>query len=166
MYNTPIAYFLTFTVRGSWRHGDSRGSWKRNGRFVEPDPNINSAPNKNVPHYFSGEERQVIENAMKEVCDERQWILHEKSVLRNHVHVVVTAPDILPEKVMKLLKAKATMRLRKNGFVGADEKIWTQHGSTKYLFDDESFQTVCEYVRQQQNEQKPDKQKPEWSGAQ
>ena len=88
---------------------------------------------------------------MKEVCAEHQWMLHEKSVLCNHVHVVVTAPDILPDNVMKLLKAKATMRLRKGDCVGSEEKIWTQHGSTKYLFDEEAFQTVCEYVRTQQN---------------
>ena len=153
MYNTPVAYFLTFTVRGSWRHGDSRGSWKRNGQFVAPDSNIDAIPNKNPPHYFSKEECRIIKNAMNEVCAERQWVLHEQSVVSNHVHAVVTAPDILPETVMKLLKAKATMRLRKSGVVGSDEKIWTQHGSTKYLFDDEAFQTVCEYVR---NQQKPE----------
>ncbi|MCL2305428.1 MAG: transposase [Planctomycetaceae bacterium] len=149
MYNTPIADFLTFTVRGSWRHGDSRGSWKRNGQFVAPDPNITAAPNKNLPHYFNEEERRIIESAMEEVCAERQWILHQKSVLSNHVHIVVTAPDILAENVMKLLKAKATMRLRKGGFVGEEEKIWTQLGSTKYLFDEEALQTVCEYVHVQ-----------------
>jgi len=155
MYNSPIAYFLTFTVRGSWRHGDSRGSWKRNGQFVAPDSPINAAPNNNPPHYFSEEECRIIENAMEEVCTERQWILHEKSVLSNHVHVVVTAPDISPEPVMKLLKTRATMRLRKAGFVDTDEKIWTQHGSTKYVFDEKGFQTVCEYVRNQQNPEQP-----------
>lgn len=76
-------------------------------------------------------------------------MVHEKSVLSNHVHVVITAPDISPEDVMKLIKAKATMRLRKAGFVGFEEKIWTQHGSTKYLFDENALQTVCEYVRNQ-----------------
>ena len=115
MYNTPLAYFLTFTVRGSWRHGDSRGSWKRNGQFVAPNLNTKATANSNPPHYFSGEECRIIENAMKEACAERQWILHEKSVLSNHVHVVVTALDIPPEDVMKLFKAKATMRLRKGG---------------------------------------------------
>jgi REP element-mobilizing transposase RayT len=159
MYNTPLAYFLTFTVRGSWRHGDSRGSWKRNGQFVDPDSNVNAAPNKKLPHYFSDEECKVIENAMEEVCEDRQWTLHEKSVSSNHVHVVVTATDIPPEKVMKLLKVKATMRLRKGGFVSAEEKIWTQHGSTKYLFDEKAFQAVSEYVCSQQNTE----QKPEWN---
>jgi len=149
MYNTPIAYFLTFTVRGSWRHGDSRGSWKRNGQYVAPDSNINAIPNNNPPHYFSDKECRIIENALDEVCMERQWVLHEKSVLSNHVHVVVTASDILPETVMKLLKAKATMRLRKGGFVGVDKKIWTRHGSTKYVFDEKALQTVCEYVSKQ-----------------
>ena len=152
MYSAPIAYFLTFTVRGSWRHGDVRGSWKRDGQFVEPDSPINAVPNKNSPHYFCDEECRIIENAIEEVCTERQWILHEKSVLSNHVHVVITAPDISPETVMKLLKAKATMRLRKTGFVGSEEKIWTQHGSTKYVFDEKGFQTVCEYVSKQKTE--------------
>ena len=162
MYNTPIAYFLTFTVRGSWRHGDSRGSWRRNGQCVAPNANVNATPNEIPPHYFSKEECQIIENAMEEVCTERQWVLHEKSVLNNHVHVVVTAPDIVPENVMKLFKAKATMRLRKGGFVESEEKIWTQHGSTKYVFDEKGFQAICEYV----SKQKPDEQKPEWSAAQ
>ncbi len=149
MYTTPVAYLLTFTVRGSWRHGDSRGSWKRNGRFVAPDANADTVSNKNPPHYFSEEECRIVELAAKEVCADRQWTLHEMSVLSNHVHVVVTAPDVPPEQVMKLLKAKATLRLRKAGFVGPEEKIWTQHGSTKYLFDDEALQTVREYVRNQ-----------------
>ena len=157
MYNTPIAYFLTFTVRGSWRHGDSRGSWKRHGQFVTPNSPVHTAPNNNPPHYFSKEECRIIENALEEVCAERQWILHEKSVLSNHVHIVVTASDISPENVMKFLKAKATMRLRKAGFVGEEEKIWTQHGSTKYVFDEKAFQTICEYV----NQQKPEQQQPE-----
>ena len=150
MYSTPIAYFLTFTVRGSWRHGDSRGSWKRNGQFVALRSNIETAPNKNPPHYFNEDERRIVENALDEVCAERQWTLHEKSIMSNHVHIIVTAPEISPEHVMKLLKAKATMRLRKGGFVGAEEKIWTQHGSTKYLFDEESLQTVREYVHAHQ----------------
>ena len=42
-------------------------------------------------------------------------------------------------------------------FVSSDEKIWTQHGSTKYVFDEKGLQTVCEYVTEQQ---------PEWSAAQ
>ena len=142
MYNTPIAYFLTFTIRGSWRHGDARGSWKRDGQFVAPNSIVNAAPNKNPPHYFCEEECRIIENSMEEVCAARQWILHEKSIVNNHVHVVVTAPDITPENVMKLLKAKATMRLRKGGFVGLEKKIWTQHGSTKYVFDEKGLQTV------------------------
>jgi len=154
MYNTPIAYFLTFTVRGSWRHGDVRGSWKRNAQFVAPDSNVIVIPNNNPPHYLREEECRIVENALAEVCAERQWVLHEKSVLNNHVHVVVTAPDITPENVMKLLKAKATMRLRKAGFVGTEEKIWTRHGSTKYIFDEKGLHTTCEYVR---NQLHPDK---------
>ncbi len=84
-----------------------------------------------------------------EVCKERQWTLHEQSVASNHVHVVVTAQDALPERVMQLLKAKATKMLRKAGFVEKEEKIWTQHGSTKYVFNEKNLENVCDYVRNQ-----------------
>ncbi|MGL4943333.1 MAG: transposase [Thermoguttaceae bacterium] len=149
MYSTPIGYFLTFTVRGSWRHGDSRGSWRRNGIFISPTERVNAAPNRNQPHIFTEEERRVIEMAINEICEERKWELHAINVRINHVHVVLTAEGILPENVMQLLKSKATMYLRKSGFVAADEKIWTQHGSTKNLFDERALQTTCEYVRNQ-----------------
>ncbi len=149
MYNEPLGYFLTFTVRGSWRHGDSRGSWQRDARFVPPDADVKTAPNQNPPHYFTEEECRIVEQAIAEVCAERQWTLHEKSVLPNHVHIVVTAADIPPERVMQLFKSKATLRLRKSGYAEADEKIWTRHGSTKYLFDEKALHTTCEYVRNQ-----------------
>ena len=147
MYNTPLAYFLTFTVRGSWRHNDSRGSWKRNGRFIPPRSYVRSQPNRIPPHFFSEEERTVIENALVEQCQIKQWRLYEKTVCRNHVHIVLAASEFPPETVMKMLKSKATFRLRKSGFVREDEKIWTQHGSTRYLFDDQSLEAACRYVR-------------------
>ncbi len=149
MFNDPIAYFLTFTVRGSWRHGDERGSWKRGGQFVPPESDVTSIPNKNLPHYFTEEECHVIKKAVVEVCKERQWTLHEQSVASNHVHVVVTAQDALPERVMQLLKAKATKMLRKAGFVEKEEKIWTQHGSTKYVFNVKGLENVIDYVQNQ-----------------
>ena len=44
-------------------------------------------------------------------------------------------------------------RFREEGFVGSEEKIWTQHGSTKYVFDEKGLQTVCRYVAEQKPEQ-------------
>ena len=149
MYNTPIAYFLTFTVRGSWRHGDIRGSWQRDGRFVPPGTDVFAQPNNAPPHLFSDEEREVIEKAIVEQCQLKYWTLHEQAVQHNHVHVVLTAPDLKPETVMKALKSKATFRLREQGMVNDDEKIWTQHGSTRYLFDEKSLAAACQYVRNQ-----------------
>ncbi len=122
MFNDPIAYFLTFTVRGSWRHGDPRGSWKRNARFIARGTKVDSKPCKNPPHFFVEAECLVIGQAFDELCAEREWVLHEKSVLSNHVHIVLTAHDVLPGRVMQLLKSKATLRLRRGDFVEHDEK--------------------------------------------
>ena len=160
MYSEPLAYFLTFTVRGSWRHGDIRGSWQRHGRFVAPGTQVYAEPNRQPPHFFSGEEQRVVAEAIREQCGIKKWTLHDMSVRRSHNHVVVSAVDVTPETVLKLMKTKATQRLRQHGFVKSDEKIWTQHGSTRYLFNDQSLVTACDYVRN--HESQPEELPPEF----
>ena len=152
MYSEPLAYFLTFTVRGSWRHGDDRGSWQRHDRVLAPGTQVYAEPNRQSPHFFSEDEQRIVAEAVREQCEIKKWTLHEMTVQQSHVHVVVSAADTTPETVMKLLKAKATQRLRQHGSVKSDEKIWTQHGSTRYLFNDQSFAAACDYVRNHESQ--------------
>jgi len=77
----------------------------------------------------------------------RQWHLHEVNVRTNHIHLVVTAADIKPERVMSDMKAKATRVLRKMKAITEDQKPWTEHGSTIYLFTQEELDNARLYVR-------------------
>ena len=150
MYSSPLAYFITFTLHGSWLHGDERGSYRRGGKYIAPDQELyqqkRSITNQAMT-FISNEQREVIENAIIEICRLKQWHLHEVNVRTNHVHLVVTAKEMIPERVMADLKARATFRMRKAGFLTTDQKLWTEHGSTVYLFTENNFLRACEYVR-------------------
>ena len=150
MYTTPLAYFITFTTRGSWLHGDTRGSVTKNGQFIAPNEHWVRSEMQNLndpPLLLSPEQRSMVEQALRELCLKRHWSLHEVNVRSNHIHIVVTAVEIKPEKVMSDLKAKATRRLRKMKIISDTQKPWTERGSTRYLFTQEEFDNACHYVK-------------------
>lgn len=52
---------------------------------------------------------------------------------------------------MSDLKAWSTRRLRESGMVEADRRVWTKHGSTRYLFDQSSVERAVDYVVRMQD---------------
>jgi len=90
-----------------------------------------------------------VETAIRQLAEQRQWQLHELNVRSNHVHVAVTADQETPEKVMADMKAKGTRALRESGWIERERKVWTEHGSTVYVFKEEHFHNVCRYIREQ-----------------
>lgn len=90
--------------------------------------------------------RVEVARAIEEVCAFRGWTLHALNVRSNHVHVVVTAPNIRPERPMNQFKSWATRRLRDRGLAGAAERLWTRHGSTRYLWDEKDLSATGAYV--------------------
>jgi REP element-mobilizing transposase RayT len=149
MYSEPLGYFITFTVHGTWLHGDQRGSFQNNGRFIPPDQKLFQTNQEKLKYpavLLSTEQREIVANTFQEECHFRQWILHVQNVRTNHVHLVITAKETKPEKVMSSLKARATRILREAGLWKPDRKLWTEHGSTIYLFNEDSFHGACHYV--------------------
>jgi hypothetical protein len=53
---------------------------------------------------------------------------------------------------MTTLKAWSTRRLREAGLVDADAKLWSRHGSTRYLWTTADVETVCRYVTEEQGD--------------
>ena len=47
---------------------------------------------------------------------------------------------------MNQLKSWATRRLRENGLADSDERIWTRHGSTQYLWTEQDLLDTATYV--------------------
>jgi REP element-mobilizing transposase RayT len=154
MYSEPLAYFITFTARGSWLHGDECGSWKRHGQFVSAKPQWKQIEKENTkfpPLILTNESRRLIDEGLRELCEKRQWEIHALNVRTNHIHIVVSALDKKPERVMSDLKAKATKILRKANVITQEQEPWSRHGSTVYLFTQKEFDNACVYVDEYQD---------------
>ena len=153
-----LAYFLTWTTHGTWLHGDDRGSVDRfhntpDTPHLAPDPARQAAqafrmtgPAACLRH----DHRIVVEAAIRDHCEFRGWQLHALNVRSNHVHVVVEcSANIPPERAMTQLKARSTRRLREHGFPAA--KVWTEHGSTRWIKTPESLAAAIDYVTNHQD---------------
>src|SRR5207244_7696574 len=95
--------------------------------------------------------RQVVLHTILEVARHRKWKIWAVHVRTNHVHIVVSAA-VKPEKVMIDFKAWASRRLREAFGEDADRDRWTQHGSTRYLWDETALAEKIDYVLDGQGE--------------
>ena len=100
-----------------------------------------------TPFVMAEAERATVEAAVRSECDFRKWYLLALNVRTNHVHVVLQADEV-PEGVMGKLKAIASRRLRENGLTRI--KLWTRHGSTRWIKSDESLAAAVHYVLHEQ----------------
>ena len=150
----PVGYLITFRCYGTWLQGDERGSVDRktHNRFGSPKIEPNAALEgrnfrrlKQAPLRLDPRERSIVEDAIKEVCSIREYNLQGLNARSNHVHVVI-AYSGAPARVMDSFKAYATRALRAAGLLGADEKAWSRHGSTKYLWTDAELASALDYV--------------------
>jgi REP element-mobilizing transposase RayT len=152
--NGVMAYLITFRCYGTWFHGDERGSMDRSEHNTWGEPVI--PPNKakaqqervtlkNSPFTINDLTREIVTQTIHEVCEHREWSLIALNVQSDHVHLVLSA-DQRPEKVMNSLKSWTTRRLRENNLVGANQKVWSRHGSTKWLWTQDQIAHAYDYV--------------------
>jgi REP element-mobilizing transposase RayT len=161
----PLAYLITIRCYGTWLHGDERGSMDRRVHNRYGTPKI--APNKALQRAEAGllkhppvklgdPQRAVIEASIREVCDNRGYLLHAVNARTNHVHSVVAAA-CKPEPVMNTFKAYATRHLREKGLMPPDVKPWSRHGSTRYLWKPHHVDRAIDYViNGQEGDEPPD----------
>ncbi len=150
----PRALFLTWTTYGAWHHGDERGSvdYRHNvyGRpLLEPSERRRAARTARLrSHAFvlDADARAIVHETIVKHCEVRQWELLELNVRTNHVHVVV-AVHVGPDDAMSQFKAWCTRRLREAGAASREQRIWSEGGSTRYLWDEDSVARACRYVR-------------------
>lgn len=148
-----LAYFLTWSCYGTWLHGDERGSVdnahnKRDTPRLVPD----ARREDRVAFAMTGETftlsaecRAIVEDTI------RKWYLHAVNPRSTHVHTVVACEDkVSPEAAMEQFKAWCTRRLREAGLAGSDQKIWTEHGSTRWIDSDDSLAKAIHYVLHRQ----------------
>lgn len=148
----PLAYFLTWTTYGTWLPGDERG-WVEDG-----EPGIKAADTDrkqqaqslmtDPPVILSPAQRQIVTETIEAHCRIRGWTLHAVNARTTHVHVILTAANVLPEEAMRQLKAWCSRRLSEA--TGEKRRWWTEHGSTKWINDDAYFHEAVDYVLNRQ----------------
>ncbi len=154
----PIAYLVTFRCYGTWLHGDERGSVDRfhnapDTPLLSPNDTrrqIAAQQLQSEPTLLSTCQRNLVMRTLLEVSDHRGWQVHAINVRTNHVHVVVSAA-CRPELVMNAWKSWSTRRLREALLVGSSAKVWSRHGSTRYLWTAESVANACQYTNDMQD---------------
>ena len=155
MPNPAHAYLLTFHTYGTRLHGDTRGTVQHQRARARGSPVL--APNPrwreysrtamlDEPALLSTAARRVVHDAIVEVCSYRSWPLLAVNVRTNHVHAVVAAQESTPESVMTSFKAWSTRHLREAGLVGRATRVWSRHGSTRYLWSEPAVQGAIVYV--------------------
>lgn len=149
----PLAYLITFRTYGTWLHGDERTS-VRDGwdEYGHPRYQVNPTLEKwmldemkHAPIVLSDEMRIAVEDAIRELCVRRGFLLRAVNVRTNHVHSVVSAAQ-KPERIADALKACSTKRLRDNGLILESAKVWSRGRSRKYLWKPRHVVAAIEYT--------------------
>lgn len=149
----PIGYLITWTTYGTRLPGDPRGSVTRpenkpNHQHRRPNLTVQRMAQKAMresPLVLSPEMRHAVHEAIEQLCSFRGWSAHAINVRTNHVHVVVSA-EARAETVMSQMKSFGTRALRTAGMIGDRSRVWTKHGSTRYLFHGRDIERSVNYV--------------------
>ncbi|MEJ7624515.1 MAG: transposase [Pyrinomonadaceae bacterium] len=150
----PLAYLLTFRTFGTWLHGDERTSVKRDGwnRYGHPRYRANKTLERwmaeEMPHrpvLLSDPIRQVVDQAIRELCERRGYSLRALNVRTNHVHAVVSVA-LKPERIVDSMKAAATNALRIRELIDVNTKVWSRGRSRRYLWKPRHVAAAIEYT--------------------
>ena len=146
-------YLITFTTYGTRLHGDERGSVDKltaipGTPHLPPHAGRNEVAKSvmNGPSVVLGaRERSNVDSSIRQLAGRKNWNLHALNVRTNHLHAVVSS-ERPPETVMQGMKAWATRGLIAADLRTSDERLWTRHGSTRWLKDDAALQAAIDYV--------------------
>lgn len=154
-----MTYLITFACYGHHLHGSESGS-------VDRKHNMHGAPileidstraesereRMNQPPYTLNQvRRDVVLEAIREVCAHRGWSLLAAHVRSNHVHIIVEA-EIPPERVINDCKSYASRRLTRIKLDEPSRKRWARHGSTRWLWKPEHVSAAIQYVVAEQGD--------------
>lgn len=103
------------------------------------------------PYVLTTRGREIVDATIRRHCEIREWRLLALNARTTHVHVVVDcAQRVRPEPVMEQFKAWCTRKLREVGLAGAEQKVWTEHGSTRWVDTERSLVEAIDYVLNRQ----------------
>lgn len=150
----PLAYFITWTVYGTFLQGDSRW-WRKKKKGTQlPQPRLEEWHRDRLRHeiiLLSEHHRETVKLEIEDHCRIRQWHLWIANPRTNHVHVVVTAKEFAGDVVRDQLKANCTRGLRKQDSRFLDRPIWTVRGDWQCVNTDEDLEQAIQYAGEAQD---------------
>ena len=150
----PLAYFISFRCYGTWLHGDERGSIDRhNNTYGAPKipPNdhwqsISATRLRHQPVALDAARRLLVENAVRETCEKRGWSLLAINIRTNHAHTVVATGGKSSKQALVAFKANATRAMREAGTWNFEYSPWSEKGSRRSLWNEQSIAITIDYV--------------------
>lgn len=168
-----LTWLLTSTTYGTWLPGDARGFVGRvwdarpgdetealrieHDQFDTPyDQDIDGLRKasqelmKGPPVYFTKDQADVVLLQFRETATYRNWCLYATSVMANHVHLVVSAPETtISDDLLRDFKSYASRSLNRRWPKPASGTWWTQSGSRRRLPDENAVDAAIAYVMNQ-----------------
>ena len=147
-----LIYFITCTTRGTWLHGNPKGSYDKNGRYIQSDNQLqeyNEQKMNHQPFLLTSDMQSIIRIAVKAFCEKNGWFIHAFSVQSNHFHLAVAASEINVKCLVARLKSNLTMRLRKVNLIDSDCHPWTRLFNSVSITTDKELERVCKYINNQ-----------------
>ena len=154
MDDEPIAYFITWTVYGTFLQGDARWWRSRDEGERAPQPLLEQWHRDRLNHeiiLLDEKHRSSVSIAIQNHCNHRGWVFHASNPRTNHVHVVVGADGYDGKKVRDQLKANATGTLRREFPEFKDRPVWTTGGDWKCINSDDDLDQAILYVGEVQD---------------
>ena len=151
----PLAYFLSWTCYGTRLHGDERGSVdstcnRLGAPLLEPDEDrvrLVTSKMTGPARTLDDDARAIVDRAIRAHCEVRGRSVLALNVRTTHVHVVLDCRGTHgPEAAMAQLKSWATRRLRAAGLFEPGRRVWTDHGSTRWINFEEGLRGAVRYV--------------------
>jgi len=160
-------WLLTWTTYGTWLPGDPRGSVTRvrdsdaprklhnkpGTPYDDSLPALQAAATaalKGSPVYLNRAQAERIVAQLIATAAYRNWRLLTAAVMRNHVHLVVVAPDAVNSAdLLRTFKSYATRALSESFQKPAGSRWWTTSASRRSLPDERAVQAAARYVREQ-----------------
>jgi REP element-mobilizing transposase RayT len=146
----PITIFSTWTTYGTWLPGDERMWFERSVGIQLPDPDKKFGASLKMTEdaiLLDHSQRSLVETTISDHCRIRKWNLHAVSCQSNHVHVLVTTPDMAIEIPREQFKAWCTRKLKTQ--IPERTNWWTDRGWDLFVDDEESLCNVIEYIQNQ-----------------
>ena len=154
MTDQPLAFFITWTVYGSWLQGDDRG-WRRfRGGFEKPQPLLANWRRERLLHpiiLLTPEHRKVVAQEIEEHCRHRYWHVWVVNPRTSHVHAVITANGFKGSQVRDQLKANCTRGLREWDTRFINRPVWSRGGDWKCINSEEDLESVVLYAGEAQD---------------